>query len=119
MAEQARVVLGMLPPLLGGIVRRVLAGAPGIVVVGDAPDAPSLAALVRAHRPHAVVMEMEGDALHPDLPALLCATPGVAFIGIARDHSRATVFLLRRDRILDLGPRDLVSAILSSSSETP
>jgi len=114
MPEQARVVLGMLPPLLGGIVRRLLAAAPGILVVGEARDAPSLADVVRRHQPHAVVVEMEGDALPPHLCTLLCAAPGLAFIGIARDHSRATLFLLRRNRILDLGPRDLVSAILSA-----
>ena len=34
MAAQVRVVLGMLPPLLGGIVRRLLAAEPGVTVVG-------------------------------------------------------------------------------------
>jgi DNA-binding NarL/FixJ family response regulator len=113
--EHARVVLGMLPPLLGGIVRRLLAAAPGIAVVGEAGDAPSLAAAVRRHQPRAVVVELEGDTLPPDLCPLLCAVPELAVIGISRDHSRATLFLLRRDHLVDLGPRDLVSAILAAA----
>lgn len=115
MPEPARVVLGMLPPLLGSIVRRVLAASPAIVVVAEVPDAPSLADAVRRLHPHAVVVELDGDTLPPDLCPLLCAAPELTLIGIARDHSRATLFVLRRNRILDLGPRDLVSAVLSAS----
>jgi hypothetical protein len=117
MAEQARVVLGMLPPLLGGIVRRLLAAAPGVLVVGEAGDGVELARAVRLHRPTAVIVEAEDDALAPELCRLACELPGLAFIGISRDHSRATLFVMRRNRIHDLGPRDLLSAVLDSAEE--
>ncbi|HEU4881763.1 MAG TPA: hypothetical protein VFT45_05945 [Longimicrobium sp.] len=119
MADQARVVLGMLPPLLSGIVRRLLAATPGAAVVGEAADAAGLARAIRLHRPTAVVVQTEDDALPPELCRLLCEVAGLAFIGISRDHSRATMFVLRRDRIHDLGPRDLVSAVLASAGDGP
>ena len=116
MAAQVRVVLGMLPPLLGGIVRRLLAAEPGVMVVGEAHDPPSLVSAVRRHRPHAVVLEMEGEALPPPVCGLICDSPGLALVGIAPDHSRATLFVLRRDRIQDLGPRDLVAAVRAAGT---
>ena len=58
-------------------------------------------------------------ALAPELCGLACELPGVAFIGISRDHSRATLFVMRRNRIHDLGPRDLVSAVLASAAPEP
>jgi hypothetical protein len=117
MAEPARVVLAMLPPLLGGIVRRLLSATPGVAVVGEAADAAELARAIRVLGPTAVVTEAENDALPPELCRMLCELPGLAFIGIARDHSRATLFVLRRNRIHDLGPRDLVSAVLASAAD--
>jgi DNA-binding NarL/FixJ family response regulator len=117
MADQARVVLGMLPPLLGGIVRRLLAAAPGVSVVGEARDAAGLARAIHLHRPTAVVVQAEDDALPAELCRLLCEVADLAVIGISRDHSRATLFVLRRDRIHDLGPRDLVSAVLASARD--
>lgn len=117
MVDQARVVLGMLPPLLGGIVRRLLAAAPNVAVVGEAADAAGLARAIRLLRPTAVVVQTEDDALPPELCRVLCEVAGLAFIGISRDHSRATLFMLRRDRIHDLGPRDLVSAVLASAND--
>ena len=117
MADQARVVLGMLPPLLGGIVRRLLAATPGVTVVGEASDAAGLVRAIRLHRPTAVVVQTEDDALPPGLCGLLCEITGLAIIGISGDHSRAMLFVLRRDRIHDLGPRDLVSAVLASGGD--
>lgn len=116
MAAQVRVVLGMLPPLLGGIVRRLLAVEPGVTVVGEAHDPAALVAAARRHRPHAVVLEMDGDTLPPPVCSLICDVPGLALVGIAPDHSRATLFVLRRDRIQDLGPRDLVAAVRAAGA---
>ena len=115
MPAQVRVVLGMLPPLLGGLVRRLLAAEPGIAVVGEAPDRAALADAVRLHRPHAVVLEMEGGGLPADVCLLLCERPELTWIAVARDHSRATVHVLRSDALPDLGPRDLISVIRAAA----
>lgn len=101
----------MLPPLLGGIVRRLLGTEPGISVVGDAVDEAALADAVRRQRPHAVVVELDGDVLPPALCLLLCEFPDLTWIAVSRDHARATVHVFRRDPLPDVGPRDLVSAI--------
>lgn len=118
MTAQVRVVLAALPPLLGGIVRRLLAAEPGIAVVAEAslPSSSgggglSLAEAVRRHRPHAVIVEMDDGALPPSLCLLFCEFPGLTWIALSRDHSRAAVHVLRREPLPDLGPRDLVSAI--------
>lgn len=115
MPSNVRVVLGMLPPLLGGLVRRLLAAEPGISVVGEARDRAALAEAVRTHRPHAVVLEMDAGGLPADFCGLLCEAPALTWIAVARDHSRATVHVLRSDALADLGPRDLVSAIRSAA----
>lgn len=115
MPAPVRVVLGMLPPLLAGLVRRLLAAEPDICVVGEAPDRAALADAVRTRRPHAVVLEMEGGGLPAEICLLLCERPELTWIAVARDHSRATVHVLRSDTLPDLGPRDLVSAIRSAA----
>lgn len=115
MPSHVRVVLGMLPPLLGGLVPRLQAAEPGISGVGEASDPAPLAHAVRTHRPHAVVLEMDAGGLPADFCGLLCERPELTWIAVARDHSRATVHVLRSDALPDLGPRDLVSAIRSAA----
>jgi len=87
-----RVILANQPPLLRGLLLRVLRKAPDIDVVGEVVNMETLRRQVEQTQPQWVIVSMWRNGKLPDLLRNLVAEyPALCLIGLAADGSQAKV----------------------------
>lgn len=90
--QLSQVVLANEPRLLRGMLKRVIAKAPGLQVVGEATDPAKLSSMIRQTGARWVIVSLWPEGLLPgSLEALLAEHASVSILGVAADGSQARI----------------------------
>jgi hypothetical protein len=86
------VILANEPRLLRGMLKRVIARAPGLQVVGEVTDPAMLSSLIQQTNARWVIVSLWPKGLLPTvLQALLTEHSSVCILGVAADGSQARI----------------------------
>jgi hypothetical protein len=90
--QSSQVVLANEPRLLRGMLKRVIAKAPGLQVVGEVTDPAKLSFLIQQTDARWVIVSLWPEGLLPGaLESLLTEHSSVCIMGVAADGSQARI----------------------------
>lgn len=90
--QTSRVILANEPRLLRGLLRHVIAGAPGLQVVGEVVDLEDLSSLAGQIEAQWVIVSIWPEGLLPSaVRSLLVEHSTLCILGIAADGSQAKI----------------------------
>lgn len=90
--QTSRVILANEPRLLRGLLRHVIAGAPGLQVVGEVVDPEDLSSLAGQIEAQWVIVSIWPEGLLPSaVQSLLVKYSSLCVLGMAADGSRAKI----------------------------
>jgi hypothetical protein len=90
--ETSRVILANESRLLRGMLRRVIARAPGLEVVGEVKDAAQLSSLIQQTNAQWVILSLWPEGLAPSaIESLLTEHSSLCILGMAADGSQARI----------------------------
>ena len=90
--QPSQVILANEPRLLRGILKRVLARAPGLQVVGEVTDPAKLSSLIQQTDAQWVIVSLWPEGLVPSaIESLLTEHSSVCILGMAADGSQARI----------------------------
>ena len=118
--RQASVILIDLPGLLGGIVRDLVDGAPGLRIAAEYPIGVDPVAAVNATGADFVILSAK-PGWEREIQRLMQRHPRVRALGITADGRTGTVYELRphSQRLGELTPEVLLGAIRAQPNWTP
>ena len=120
--HRSRVILANEPRLLRGMLRRAIARAPGLQVVGETSDLDDLPALVRKSGSHWAIVSLWPPGLPPfAIRALLLEQPALSVLGVAADGSQARIARLtwQEETREGLSLADLLSILQQKEVKEP
>ena len=87
-----RVILANEPRLLRGMLRRVISGAPGLEVMGEAMDLAKLSSLVSQSKAQWVIVSIWPAGIVPNsVQSMMVERSALCILGMAADGSQARV----------------------------
>jgi hypothetical protein len=90
--QTSRVILANEPRLLRGMLRRAIAGVPGLEVVGEVTDPAELSSLIGQSEAQWVIVSIWSEGTVPSaLKSVLARRSALCILGLAADGSQAKV----------------------------
>ena len=119
--QESRVILANEPRLLRGMLRRAIARAPGLRVVGEAENLDELSALLPETGAEWAIVSLWPEGLAPRaLQVLLLDQPALSILGMAADGSHAKIArLVTKEEARDGLSLDELLAILRRRTHGP
>jgi DNA-binding NarL/FixJ family response regulator len=97
--QTIRVILANEPRLLRGMLRRAIARAPGLEVVGEVTDPTELSSLISQSEAQWVVVSIWPEGMVPSaIRSLLRGRSTLRILGLAADGSQARIACSERDQ---------------------